>query len=226
MTEKPSGAYYSDRLNAERLRRCYEVAPQRVQQYLSAEIDFVRRRIRPDDRVLELGCGYGRALEPLIGAAALVAGIDTSVDSLMMGAALNERFALAAMDATNLGFADVSFDVVFCVQNGISAFGVEPARLVAEAVRVARSGGRALFSSYARRFWPDRLEWFRIQAAHGLLGEIDEDATGEGVIVCKDGFRSGAVSPEQFEQLGAATGHAFEVVEVDSSSVFCVISRC
>ena len=40
MSDKPSGAYYSDRLNAERLRRCYEVAPPRVQRYLEAEIGF------------------------------------------------------------------------------------------------------------------------------------------------------------------------------------------
>jgi 2-polyprenyl-6-hydroxyphenyl methylase/3-demethylubiquinone-9 3-methyltransferase len=224
MIDKPSGAYYSDGLNAERLRRCYEVAPPRVQRYLSAEIDFVLRRIRPADRVLELGCGYGRALEPLIGVADRVFGIDTSVDSLVMGAETINRCSLAAMDAGDLGFVDSSFDIVFCIQNGISAFGIDRLRLIDEAIRVTKPGGSVAFSSYSHRFWPERLEWFRIQAAHGLLGEIDEDATGDGVIVCKDGFRAETVGFGQFERLAASTGFPFEIVEVDESSVFCVIT--
>jgi len=225
MIDKPSGAYYSDGLNAERLRRCYEIAPPRVQRYFRAEIDFVLRRIRPANQVLELGCGYGRAIEPLIGVADRVVGIDTSVDSLILGAETIDQCCLAAMDAGELGFSDGSFDVVFCIQNGISAFGIDRSLLIDEAIRVTRTGGTVLFSSYSHRFWPERLEWFRIQAAHGLLGEIDEDATGDGVIVCKDGFRAETVGSGHFESLAASTGFPFEIVEIDESSVFCVMTR-
>ncbi len=52
--------YYSTHLAAERLRRCYEIAPTRVRRYLRAEIDFVLSRSGPAADVLELGCGYGR----------------------------------------------------------------------------------------------------------------------------------------------------------------------
>jgi 2-polyprenyl-6-hydroxyphenyl methylase/3-demethylubiquinone-9 3-methyltransferase len=224
MSDKPSGAYYSDRLNAERLRRCYEVVPPRVRQYLDAEIDFLLQHVGPAHRVLELGCGYGRALEPLIGRADRVVGIDASGHSVELGAATFGECHFAVMDAGDLGFVDQAFDVVFCIQNGISAFGVDRPRLIGEAVRVAARGGKVLFSSYSDRFWPERLEWFRIQAAHRLLGEIDEDATGDGVIVCKDGFRAETVGSDQFERLAGLTGSPFEIVEVDRSSLFCVIS--
>jgi SAM-dependent methyltransferase len=224
MTENPSGAYYADRLNAERLRRCYELAPARVKRYLDAEIDFVLGHVRSGDRVLELGCGYGRALEPMLGRAGVVVGIDNSTASLAMAAGRGCDWRLVAMDAGDLGFLDRSFDVAYCVQNGISAFGVDRAHLIAEATRVTKTGGKALFSSYAQGFWPQRLEWFRIQAAHGLLGEIDEEATKDGVIVCKDGFRAETVGPDEFERLAASTGFPAEIVEVDGSSVFCVIS--
>jgi SAM-dependent methyltransferase len=224
MNDRPSGAYYSDRLSAGRLRRCYEVAPPRVQRYLEAEIQFVLRHVRGTDRVLELGCGYGRALAPLVACAGLGVGVDTSLASLVVGARENPCCHFAAMDAGDLGWVDGAFDVVVCIQNGISAFGIDRARLVGEALRVAARGGTVLLSSYARRFWPDRLEWFRIQAAEGLLGEIDEGATKNGVIVCKDGFRAETVTPEQFEELAAATGRSFEINEVDGSSLFCAIS--
>ncbi|MGD8414766.1 MAG: class I SAM-dependent methyltransferase [Candidatus Latescibacterota bacterium] len=224
MSGKSSGAYYPDRLSAGRLRRCYEVAPPRVTRYLQAEIDFVLGHVRPSHRVLELGCGYGRAMAPVEGRAAGVFGVDTSVTSLSMAAAALGECRFAAMDAGNLGFMDRSFDVVYCVQNGISAFGIDRNELIGESIRVAKRGGRVLFSSYSDRFWRERLEWFRIQAAEGLIGEVDEGATGNGVIVCKDGFRAETVTKDQFETLASAFGFPYQVTEVDGSSLFCVIS--
>lgn len=60
-------------------------------------------------------------------------------------------------------------------------------------------------------------------ATAGLLGAIDEAATGDGVIVCTDGFRAGTVSPEAFLSLVSGLGLAATVTEVDASSLFCDI---
>jgi len=128
---------------------------------------------------------------------------------------------LLCMDAASMGFAGGSFDCTLCLQNGISAFGVDPLILLREAVRVTRPGGRVLFSSYAERFWPHRLEWFEAQAAHGLIGEIDQRVTGNGVIVCRDGFRATTVAPGYFREMAAKVGIRAEISEVDGSSVFC-----
>jgi len=88
-------------------------------------------------------------------------------------------------------------------------------------VRVTRSGGRLLFSTYAARFWPHRLEWFEAQAAHGLVGEIDRAATRDGVIVCRDGFRAVTWDEAGFRRLVEPLGLAPGFVEVDGSSLFC-----
>ena len=115
--------------------------------------------------------------------------------------------------------------MVVCVQNGLSAFHADPQTVVREAVRVTRPGGLVLLSTYAAKFWPHRLEWFRLQAAHGLLGEIDEEATRDGHIVCKDGFTARTISPEEF--LALTSGLAVQrrtLAEVDESSLFCEIA--
>jgi 2-polyprenyl-6-hydroxyphenyl methylase/3-demethylubiquinone-9 3-methyltransferase len=127
------------------------------------------------------------------------------------------------MDAVSMAFADRSFDLTICIQNGISAFHVDREKLFAEAVRVTRRGGSVLFSSYAESFWDDRLEWFEVQAAHGLVGEIDRGATGSGVIVCKDGFRATTVSGDDFRALAARLGLTPTIAEVDRSSLFCEV---
>lgn len=118
------------------------------------------------DHVLELGCGYGRVLKRLIGKAERIAGIDTSSKSLQYAMEYvdeSDACEFYQMDATALEFEDQEFDVVFCIQNGISAFGVDQRQLLKEAVRVTRHGGIALFSSYSAKIWEARLEWFEEQ---------------------------------------------------------------
>jgi 2-polyprenyl-6-hydroxyphenyl methylase/3-demethylubiquinone-9 3-methyltransferase len=119
-----------------------------------------------------------------------------------------------------LAFRDGLFDVVFCIQNGISAFARDRQELVAEAVRVAKEGGVILFSSYSPRIWTDRLGWFRAQSDAGLLGELDESRSEEGTIVCKDGFRATTVDGAEFRALFAELGLGATIREVDGSSVF------
>jgi 2-polyprenyl-6-hydroxyphenyl methylase/3-demethylubiquinone-9 3-methyltransferase len=125
------------------------------------------------------------------------------------------------MNAVELGFRDREFDMVVCIQNGISAFKVNQRELMKEAIRVTHPGGIAVFSSYSERFWEGRFEWFQIQSEQGLIGEIDYDATGDGVIVCKDGFRASTVGPEEFVSLTSGFDVVPKISEVGGSSIFC-----
>jgi len=219
--------YYSQRLAADRLKACYDLAPPRTKQYLEAEISFVLGKVSKEHIVLEMGCGYGRVINRLKGEVKAVAGIDTSNESLLMaGVHLGTATSiwLARMNAVCLGFRDRVFDVTLCIQNGISAFAVDKTKLFEEAIRVTKPGGTVLFSSYSAQFWPHRLEWFEVQSAHGLIGPIDYEQTKNGLIVCKDGFRSTTLSPEDFKALAAQAGQVSTIVEVDGSSVFCEIA--
>jgi 2-polyprenyl-6-hydroxyphenyl methylase/3-demethylubiquinone-9 3-methyltransferase len=218
--------YYKGRLSGERLRRCYELAHPRLAQYLEAEIQFVLRHLGRADAVLELGCGYGRVTARLADVAERVVGIDNAPESIALAHRLfgaNPRCAFREMDALALAFDDAEFDKVVCVQNGICAFGVDQAALIEQAVRVTRPAGQVFFSTYSAGFWDERLRWFEAQSAAGLVGAIDYERTGEGEIVCTDGFRTGQVPPDRFESLCAGLGLSAEVTEVDGSSVVCAI---
>ena len=166
-----------------------------MKRYLEAEIDFVLSRLERNNTVLELGCGYGRVTFRLAEVAKRVVGIDTATESLALA-----RQIAGSRSPCEFQEMDV---------------------LLRQALRVTRPGGRILFSSYAKRFWADRLEWFEAQAAAGLVGAIDHERTEIGTIVCKDGFHSGMLSPEDFLSLGKRLGVEAEVTEVDGSSVFC-----
>ena len=125
------------------------------------------------------------------------------------------------MDSVQMGFRDRAFDLTICIQNGVCAFAVDQRQLIQEAMRVTRSGGLLMFSSYTPQFWEHRLEWFEIQSAHHLIGEIDYHATGNGMIVCTDGFRATTADKATFEKLAASLGVTPRITEVDDSSLFC-----
>lgn len=219
--------YYSEKLYAENLKRVYEIAPHRVQQYFDSEINFVLEKINSSDFVLELGCGYGRIIPPLANKSKSVIGIDTSLSSLQLGKKIMTEIpncSLIQMNAIQLAFPNNFFDVVVCIQNGISAFHVNQIGLISESIRVTKNHGKILFSSYSEKFWKNRLEWFQMQADDGLLGEIDFRKTHDGTIVCKDGFMATTVSAEHFKKITSGIDNVeIKIEEVDCSSIFCEI---
>lgn len=219
--------YYSEKLNADRLFQVYQSDIPQVRAYLRAETDFVRSRLRGDERVLELGAGYGRIMKELAPYAASITGIDLSERTVELGREyLREcpNCSLLVMNAHSPVFSG-TFDGVLCLQNGLSAMKGDPENLVRQAVRLLSPGGRAYFSTYSPKFWDYRLAWFQEQARKGLLGEIDMEKTGNGIIVCKDGFTATTFGRSELERLGEISGLPFVVEEADGSSIFLTITK-
>ena len=220
--------YYLKNLNTSKLERCYEIAPPRIQQLLTAEIDFVLTKLSKDDIVLDLGCGYGRVAIELIKTAKKIIGIDISQDNIELAKNLhhqNNNLEFYTMNAARLDFSANMFDVTICVQNGISAFKEDPYLLLSEALRVTKKGGVLLFSTYSDKIWQERLHWFQLQADEQLLGEIDYEQTKNGVIVCKDGFKAITYSREDFLKLASEFNVETNIYEIDNSTVFCEIMK-
>ena len=222
------GTYYEDKLSARKLLKCYEIASSRILRYLDAEIQFVISNIHGAGLALELGCGYGRVLRAVSPFVSTIVGNDISRASLELAISYMKpcsTYRIVQMDASKMAFPSSVFDAVFCIQNGISAFGVDKGRLIGESIRVTKEEGLILFSSYSPRIWQERLEWFRNQSQMGLLGEIDEDKTHDGTIVCKDGFRATTVSGSQFIEFFDELGLNASIIEVDNSSIFCKVAK-
>ncbi len=121
-------------------------------------------------RVLEVGVGTGMAL-PFYGAGVEVTGIDASTEMLGKARAkvaelgLRHVADLREMDARRLEFADGSFDAVAAMH--IMSVVPEPARVMAEMVRVLRPGGTLLIMNHFARDAGSRgfLAWLERVAA-------------------------------------------------------------
>lgn len=112
-----------------------------------------RGRERADVRVLELGCGIGANLWFLARENFHATGVDASATAVARAKQRLSEDGLAARielaDFTSLPFEDASFDLIVD-RASLGCCGTsDMTRALAEAARVARPGGRLLFTPYA-----------------------------------------------------------------------------
>jgi ubiquinone/menaquinone biosynthesis C-methylase UbiE len=111
---------------------------------------FIRfARLRPGDRVLDLGCGSGVFAAEVARRGMLVAGIDLSSRLLVRGHMQAPSVGFAVGDAEQLPFADGTFDGVLL--SGIVHHLPNPAPAAREVHRVLRVGGRFMAFDPNRR---------------------------------------------------------------------------
>ena len=118
--------------------------------YASAVADL---GLREGDRVLDAGCGTGRALTPLraaVGATGVVVGVDLTPAMLQAAVrAGRDRDGLLLADVAALPLRSESLDAVFAA--GLIAHLPRPAENLRELARVVRPGGTlALFHPIGR----------------------------------------------------------------------------
>lgn len=107
-------------------------------------------KARPGQRALDIGCGTGGLLRQLETTNYRTTGIDFSALALAL-ARRRAQGNLARASANELSFRDEAFDLVTCVDL-LEIASAQPARVVAEALRVLRPGGRGLFVMAAHQW--------------------------------------------------------------------------
>lgn len=143
-------------------RRQYDRAAPRYDRrwagYVRRTLDVLdaRAAVRPDERVLDVGCGTGAFAARLVARHPMqhVVGVDVSEGMLAearrkLGHAPGAAFVRAAADA--LPFDAAAFDIV--VSASALHYFPDPARALAEMHRVLRPGGRVVVLDWSRDFW-------------------------------------------------------------------------
>jgi len=138
-----------------------------------AQIDL----LRPQDRILEIGCGIGTIVNELSGKGHNVAGIDISGEAIEYGRKKYGDIRLDVQAAETLPYEDESFEVVlsFDLFEHIAAID----KHISEVKRVLGPGGYYLFQTPNRysniiyeTLWTKSLQWRRYHPSLHSPGQL------------------------------------------------------
>jgi SAM-dependent methyltransferase len=136
-------------------------------------------RIRPDERVLDVGCGAGAVLGPASRVAGSAVGVELSPAMAERARQVAPAAEVLVGDASTLSFDDSSFDVV------LSAFVVffmpDPTAALREWARVTKPAGRMVLSTWGSA--DPRWSWER-DLRRSFIPEMDQarlPELGEGL---------------------------------------------
>lgn len=141
-------------------------------------VDFDRFPIRAGERVLDLGCGFGRHAFEVYRRGAHVVAVDRSAEEVAQVVAMFRAMQAAGevdsgltagavrADLLALPFPDASFDAV--IASEVLEHIPDDATAVAEIARVLRPGGRVAVT--VPRWWPERVCWALSSDYHDVPG--------------------------------------------------------
>ncbi len=169
--------------------------PHVVEHYLAKRVAYVKRLL-PDGKVLDVGCGTGVVAGRLAEAGYDVTGVDPSAGMLAYVEEHAPRVKVSEGSATELPFADGSFDLTMCV--AVMHHIAEPDavhRSLGEMVRVTRPGGLILVWDHN----PRNLYW------KNLMARVPQDDGTERLIPEVEiltGLADGGAKVVRSDQLG------------------------
>ena len=146
---------------------------------LQTNLEFLAQTdlLRPEDRILEIGCGIGTVVFELSSKGHDIAGIDISGEAIEYGRKKYGNIRLDVQAAETLPYEDESFEVVlsFDLFEHIAAID----KHVSEVRRVLRPGGYYLFQTPNRysniiyeTLWTKSLQWRRYHPSLHSPGQL------------------------------------------------------
>ena len=164
-------AYFAENAENWTAIRAYHVAEEKTE-------DAIRRLVGDEHigRYVDLGTGTGRMLEMFAPLADEAIGIDMSREMLSfaranLGQSGLDHVQVRQGDIARLPLEDASADLVTLHQ--VLHFVADPAKAIAEAVRILKPDGRLVVADFASH----DLEFLREQFAHRRLGVAHYDMT-------------------------------------------------
>lgn len=119
------------------------------ERFTESEMAFVLSKVRPSDRILDMGCGTGRFTVPMATIANQVVGLDLTPAMLEQARRNADKAGvtpeLQQGDMCDLPFPDESFDLVTSMLALMHIPPTDRPRVFSEVSRVLRPGGRAVF---------------------------------------------------------------------------------
>lgn len=198
-------------------KRWLEKASKEIKEWLEKENEFLKKEIKLNSRVLDVGCGNGRSLKAISGFCKAV-GIDKNKKIILEAKKNVAGVEFLFANAYDLPFKENYFDFVICMGN---TFGViyNADKALQEMERVVKPEGKIILSVYNEKALSSRIENYK-KARHKIV-KIDEKRT----IFTKEGLVSKQFSKDYLKAIFKKFALKFKIINFTPISYLCILSK-
>lgn len=200
--------------------KVFENPPDSYIKWVNEERVFLRKNIKKDSKVLEVGCGDGRSLKDIIDITQNLVGIDIDKKAVICAKKAFEKYPqveIIKADGKKLPFGNAAFDFVICMTSFVN-FDNDKYIILSEMKRVLKYGGKIIMSVFNEDAFNERMKVYK--QINAPIKKIE----GTKVIFDKS---LGANTSEQFskEQLGKIFDkESLKIEEIKKAGVGYVLS--
>lgn len=139
-------------------------APKSYKDYFLKEGEYLKKFVKTNAEVLEVGCGDGRSICDILSKTKNITGVDHET-SAVLGA--GERFAkepsvrIIKADVIDLPFVNETFDFVVCLMAFVN-FADKKYKALEEMKRVLKKDGKIIVSVFSENALEERLKIYKI----------------------------------------------------------------
>ena len=193
-----------------------------IKNYLRAEAKKLRKLVRNDSVVLDVGCGSGRCIALLKKTARKIVGVDYSTKMIKkafkkVGKCSNVELFLE--NAESMPFADNSFDYVLCMFNTLGVLDGSKEKALMEIKRVVKPKGKIFASVYSENALDEQVKEYTEYL--GLtIKKIDADA-----VYTKKGFVSERFGRAKIKRLFGSAGLKAGIIKLTPIAYFIEACR-
>lgn len=193
----------------------------KIKNWFQKEIDYLKKNIKPNSKILDVGCGFGRHIEIIADFSKEIIGIDNNSDMIKKAKNRLSNFKnvkLFVMNAKKLSFKDDYFDYIICMTNTFGDFPDIKEDVLREMKRVCKKDGKIIISVYNDKALEIRREDYEKVGLHII--EIKN-----GVIYTKEGLITEQFSKSQLKELFDKLNLKSKILELNAISFLCELQK-
>jgi len=135
-----------------------------IKDWLKKENNYLKKNIKKNAIVLDVGCGFGRNIRVITAIAKKIVAIDNNkplCEKIIKKLSEFRNVDFFCKNAKKIHFGDNTFDYVICMGNTFGDFGKDKLKILKEMKRVTKKGGKIFVSVYSEKALDIRKKEYR-----------------------------------------------------------------
>ena len=188
-----------------------------LQDWLEKEINYLRKCIKGNSVILDIGCGFGRNIKELINGDRELVGIDCDKSVLEVAKknlAPYKNIDLFLEKAEKLHFKNNTFDYVICMGNTFGDMLSTKTEVLNEMKRVTKKRGKIIISVFSENALKERVE--NLKRAGFTITKIKNSN-----IFTKEGLITEQFTKAKLENIFKRSGLNGKIIKLNRISYIC-----